>query len=1429
VSSKQENLTTEMVIGLSKRHTWAATGVSDYPPRDPLVGQSRFFKRYRTFIHTVDQDADNFAHVFAVEAEWGRGKSRLGHELIAQINDCSKGWFVRDTDGSLKDQQLFDQATQDKYLALYIRYSQVASDYQNSDNWFGFGLYNALLPLATGKFDGSIQSKIAEQALRRLEPAGFYAGQLADKLELDRHYSDEALYEEEGLVVRLVQAAYGYLQQFGIQYVLVVLDELETVAEAATFGLEQDDTKRLDGQAIRLIGKAIKEEDPRRKLPWLRYVALCSPLLGQQLREIQSVARRFELVELEHNAFADVSDYVAQLKAERRLGFDYPTGLVEAAYAMSGANFGWFNVIMANVDAVLAQYDAAAKPMPAVGELFDAVSESSGRVAEYVLDAHAIEGIKTGDHELRSIARALLYAQLPVPLGQCAPRSKELLLLPNEDSEPVASLYRKIPFDALKCRQALEDAKFKREKDEWLYPAVEQALNLTVLLQNLRTFAINEPEADVLLVPLLRSEFKHLLSLLYDHSAVEFAADALWQKLIGNELQLPDEDATHIGPSVAMLLRLDLRYRNRQNSSMIFRDPAHADAHETAMKRFLQEGSHNPPLRFQVRLTGLFRLLDKNWQYAQAPYPNKDGLSIQLSLRGQGPGQRGGLLFCDALKLHPDNLAWFSWVNNREELGHLHSLAGLRRHDDGRFPVMAFTASTHLMEQYNRGDVSDLLKDDLLLYYLNPSEVDQLERIGLLPEYCTGFDLTETALTSKFKNKLNALRDFAYQAMSQWRQRLNQQGMIAWPLRPTGKLTSQERDLLFRAWKLFAIDEPGLQGLNDIEIKHGIDAEQIAGLLQRLALPSRMLAQGFAANEHAGLFTDLANPQQAQVHVPPFLARIANPSKSQEWTLDKAKRDWYWGYLSQPGSGLTTKTVFDDWLWWCGELHLLQMEDAASSQAKWIPYPRSKFDNAITEAKNWFESSAADGYKAAVAKLERVFGYDRIPGLFAPLGKSPLGTETVEANDQLQAARQRFERLKIDEEGLVGEETLPRIAEKLPGFLQGRSEVLARVSCVKPLMLPVISLGNINTLRLDDKMQSLYQRIEQARLFAEYVEKAANHINHRIDALIGHIEADCTGLTYFPKSLFTLSLQTVKNILAGALQQQNDSATSKTEGKASSDTLLHYLRSLQLDKAAERLRLLGDEAGVNIDSGVQQAFAEITGNILSAYRASKEKYENVTKYLSELQARSADAKRLLEPLPADYTTPEHLQETAALQQKLVLISDAFEDLGETAKNEREKFREQARKGQFSAIRDSPGRLMSPLHSQLHPLGGAIQKIENAIQAYRVSKLAAVNDEVPQTLLPLFLACSEPAPQPIDLDQIKDLSLHDTQMYLDAQSLKWVKRVNQLLSGTGLDAAAWRELAIVIAAGGNPAIDVTVQDRLVGKGILKVRLSFGGGV
>lgn len=1425
---KDMNLTPEYVTELARRHRWAATGVSDYPPRDPLVGQSRFFRRYRTFIRTVDQEADNFAHVFAVEGEWGRGKSRLGYELIAQINDCSRGWYVRDSAGQLESATLFDDAARrDEYLGLYIRYSQIASDYQNSDNWFGFGLYKALLPLATKVFDHSIQSEIARQALRRLEPMGFESARLAEHLEIDRRHSDETLYYDPHLVTGLVQAAYGYLQGFGIRYLLVVLDELETVAEAATFGLEQDDAKRLDGQAIRLIGKAIKEEDPRRKLPWLRYVALCSPLLGQQLREIQSTARRFELVELEPNAFADVSDYVARMKRDGKLGFDYPTGLIEAAYAMSGANFGWFNVIMANVDAVLDEFAGAGRGIPAVGELFDAVLESSGRVAEHVLDHQAIAGIDTRDRELLTLARTLLFGQLPVPLDACEPRMRELLAHENEDSEPVASLYRRVYWDPLDCRRALEEAKFQRNKDEWFYPSVEQGLNLAALLQNLRTFAINEPDAGALLIPLAQSEFKHLVGLLYDHPAAEFAADALWQKLVGSEKQLPDEEATHIGPSVAMLLRLDLRYRSQQRNSMIFRDPGYADAHEQAMKAFDKACGKDARLRLRTRLIGLFRLLDKHWHYADEPYPNREQLMVQMAPRGQGRGQQGGLLFCDGLKLHPNNQAWFAWVGSKDELNRLHELVGRVRSDTGRIPVMAFTGSVGVMDAYTRGSVSESLKDDILLYYLNSSELDVLERIGLLPQYCQGFELKDEAFTTRFKSRLNSIRDFAYSAIHNWRQRLDERGLIAWPLRPASRLNEQDRELLFRAWTLFAIEQPGLGGLHALTPEHGVDAEVLAGLFGRLQVGSKVLAQGYGKDEHAGLFIDLEQPSRAQARLPAFLARIGNPGKPRSWTLDDAREQWYWGYLWS-GTGLSAKSVFEDWMWWCTALHLLKIEDYSARSPRWIPLPRAALDNALVEADNWLNGDDPDAYPATVGMLERVYGKDHIPGHFAPAKAVTPGTQTVEALDRLERARRRFEQVKREEEALTDRDPddLDTVLDTLPGILRGRSEILHLLDGVRPADPPRVRIDNVRTLSLEDRSVSLYERIERARLFAEYVERCRGRIDARAAELIDGIHADPEARPPFPIRLFTLSLETIRNILAGALERTTATETQQTEAGAGSDTLLHFLRSLQLDKASERLELLGREVGYDPHSDACRPIAEVDGYIMQTFRQLKTRYNSVREHAEQVEKRIEAALRILEPLPEDYPETTHPSDLVALKQKHQLIEDDFEALDEQVDELRNPLVQKARKGQFAALRDIPDRLLNTIHQQSMILGGQLQKIENTIQAYRNERLAAINGGLRVIINPLFKACGEEPVPALPLSEVAELCLHDLNVETDLREAHWRERAERRLEGTGISLTRWWQIAEALLNRQQPVLSAAEQEQLVARGILRVQVAFG---
>ncbi|MEH2743568.1 hypothetical protein QE247_27485, partial [Klebsiella pneumoniae] len=122
-----------------------------------------------------------------------------------------------------------------------------------------------------------------------------------------------------------------------------------------------------------------------------------------------------------------------------------------------------------------------------------------------------------------------------------------------------------------------------------------------------------------------------------------------------------------------------------------------------------------------------------------------------------------------------------------------------------------------------------------------------------------------------------------------------------------------------------------------------------------------------------------------------------------------------------------------------------------------------------------------------------------------------------------------------------------------------RAEVLELVAKVKPLNSSKPMLKDAHILSLEDKTTSLYQRIEQACLFAEFVERSAERINNRLADLIIDVETECAPLTNFPKRLYTNTLRTIGHILDGALKDDTSSATGQKEQQADSDTLLHYL------------------------------------------------------------------------------------------------------------------------------------------------------------------------------------------------------------------------------------------------------------------------------
>ena len=1415
------------------KHKWASGGVSSYPLSHPIVGQGEFFETFKQFIHVTDNESEKFAHVFAMIAQWGIGKSRLAYELIAQINDTSPGWYVRDPAGSLTGAKLFyNDSDREQYLGLYIRYSQIANEYQNMDNWFGYGLYKALLPLARGGSDGSIQDRIAKEAGDRLMVLGFEETKLAEALELSANHTDEILYEDPILVTRLCQAAYDYLQQFGINYILVALDELETVAETSTYGLEDSEIKHLDGRAIKLIGKAIKEEDPRRKLPWLRYVALCSPAVGDELREIQSTARRFELVELSRNSFADVSDFVLALERDGQLSQTYPSGLVEAAYAMSGGNFGWFNVIMANIDERLRNRQGE-KDQPSVGTLFDECVKTSSRIRDHVLDHNAINELRLADRDAKAAARELLYSQLPVPLSQWRPEELKVLLTgTNEYDEPIALRYRRVEWDDLDCSKALSSAKFHRDKDKWYLTGVDQPLNLKQLLDNLSTYAVHESRQTqatsgkrILLIPLGQSEFIQLVGLLSPHPAAEYAARALWQSQIGSG-DLNESEATHIGPSIAMLERLNLRYRKQSLTSLIFRDPDQSTAHQQVM----QKRKNQPPEeRLREILTGLMRILDQNWKYD----PINAGLGNELVAIATSPGSRsgdkGGLINYNALKLHPKDRLILAWVRNIEELELLCHKASDQFLSQGKTPVLVFTPSRSLIDLFNNPS-SPVLKNAhsyLHLYQLNTSEELTFQRVGLPLSDCQDFELNSSNFNSSSSNRINSLLRSLEGEIKKWRQKLDAKGYIAWPLRPSGTpLKDSERNTLFKAWCYLILNQQPPRSLAQLDERQDVNA--VTEILQKLKISAKASAAGYGENERAMLFDNLDD--RAEAVFPPFLVRILEKLlQGSPWTQQVADREWFWGYSWQEAK---PKNTFIEWMSLACDLGFAaESSQGASSKDKTYSLKTcSELRNLINEANNWLN----DDYPKIVADMEVVFGEGKVRELFGALSGMRVGTKTANAVDKIKLAQNHLSALETAEGAFNFNASK---TEKEQVLLASGKRRLELIDAIKYVYLDdeyqrLSDDEYIKTLSFENDSEPLWRRIGRAKIFATKVLNLQKRISDRIDWLSNEMKSEVQGLSNFPTQLFTLSLEKIRNILEGALQTSTPQGSTARKQGTEAGTLGQSLKDLRVADAINRLAQLAREVGIDIDSSHEASLAEIDGQIVNGFCSFKQAYEHIYSQLTDAQVRLKLLTDELQDAPSDFDYPSDSPSLSELQKRLSLIEDAFitikdEDV-DRLRSDR-TYDTPAKLGNFQPLMQEAQKLIDTPKNQLKNLLGQVATLENAVTGYRRSLLNAKDvKSIERGLNALLKAKDQEQRQPLELPELKAAgSLKAVVAKLDERRGEWVQAANSLLASTNVSFERWRRIVEAFDEERDPQLTPEEDAVLVSRGFLIRTYRLGG--
>jgi hypothetical protein len=1412
-------------------HKWEPTGVTGYPITHPIVGQTDFYNKFKHWLPLVGDD--QFAHVFAVVAPWGVGKSRLGYEIVAQVNDASKGWKVRGSDGTLTDAQLFDSSKErDQYLALYIRYSQVANRQLNLDNWFAPAVYKALAPLARANFDASIQHQIARQALNRLEAEGFDPAALAKAMEVDQHGED--IYTDTALATRLCNAAFEVLKPFGINHVVVVLDELETAAERATGGMEAEEARAMDGKsitmlrkAVELLGrediemmsKAVKEEDARARFPWLRFVALCSPAIGDELKEVQSTDRRFEIVDLSRNAFSDVSTFVQSLQKEGRLLRTYSPGLVEAAYMMSGANFGWFNVIMAVVDQVLR--NAPDNKASDLAWIFQRAIEIQERIGRYVLDHRALDEIAL-DASARDRLARLLFGQQPRVSEAFGEAAASLLAAKNANGEEVALRYHKISWQKQECMQILTKNRFQRQSGTSKYaaPGIPEAIDLERLLDDLATLAVHEGDEQGkdgsyhLLIPEQLSDFLDLLDLIHPHPAAEETGRTLWMGLIGPNDAFQDE-ATHIGPSVKMLRRLDIRLR-KASVGAVLREPNENEAFSKAQEntRFNEEE------RAKRVLTGGFRLVDQSWDYDFEPAGLGDKVTALKT-------PKNGFVECKAFWLHPKGQAVFAWVGGDDALRDLAQAVASdhRKHGQGRYPVLAFTTDYGLPERFEKSGDSIFKKarNSIVVVHLNSGEESALSSVGFPTSEWNGFRLRKEGFTTRFSERLSRIRGPIEKRIREWRQEVSRRGEIAWPIRPNGTLKDESMKKLTDGWRTVMLEHGG-KALGDVGSTSGLD---YAGILQELGkqgLSPAAIPKGYNPEEDIARFWTGEGPE-ARPEVPPFFLKSValqlfnNPGLPL--TIDSVKPNWFWGYTWDNNK---TTDIFRQWMAIACDLGWAEPDASVKRKTPYTFVPRESLRGEWDAANNWLHDD--DKYPRIVKELSELLGQGLIEQWFAP-GK---GSKYQNATKKLEEAGKMLDELDTLESNPpeADDDTAADWFVNVTRLRLQSKEAIHQVFSKQEYEELPEDLDR-PTLQLNEEDRPLWERIRQAEYFGKAVRRIAKQIRERIPSLGEEIRAAATEIPSFPIALFTRPLSKLDSIVDAGLTGEDPSSTTKRVQHAKPDTLAYYLKDMKINDAMDALLKLAREVGVGERPSDAVGLDEIQGDIVSGFRDLKERYGKARSDLMSLTDRLQTLETAFNHAPLDFKAPsgtsfDELKDRpedieGALNQSL---QDVVDELLEDHDKEMNL-------GRFGPLmREARKILLDSAERALKGLEGKVRTLENTVTAYRQELLKDEKLHLHRDGLNALRGVKGIAKAELPvLSDLENRSLHDGRVHINGLATTWAQEGEAALSEAGVSFAEWLDVYGTVKKQEDPTLATEKIEGLVKLGYLRRVYAIGG--
>jgi len=1112
---------------------WSPYGTSDFPLNQPMVGQKEFYNIFRSFTKTMK--TAGMATIFPLISKWGIGKSRIGFEIISESLGMEKGWIIND-DGEQKKVRIYKPNFEDKVLPLYIRYSQMCHQDLIGDNWVAYGIYTALSYLSK-ESDGSIQGKIMECIQDALLPIGFDKEKLSGILELGSVNLDDLVINRDKLD-KLTRSGIEYIKKFNIENILIVCDELETAGEIAKYGIEKDKEiqSKIDGEAIQVITNAIKHEDPRKKYPEAAFLLLCSTVIGGSIQGIGALDRRTEMYEMIQNSFADILDFTEYISKNEFIP-EYPKGIIEAAYTIAGGNFGWFNVIMHDVDQKLE--DETVKKD--AGFIFENILNSSFRFKDSLIDKPAFDYIQCDDRFRQKIKHALLK-QLP--------DKKE-----NYTEDEIKSMFESKDIEGGKLFKEFYKVKLKKEdlgvyliKQGYKNDIGDNFINsfggsfdLAVLLRSLKTFSISVDENEYI-AGKEEETFLDQIRMLYPKEEAEEAAIYIYSYII-DKLQMDDVyDAEYIGPNFAYLSRLDKRYRVEKDNFGYVPDTEK----NKEIEKLIAERNKNKKEEVKRILSGVCRVLELS-------YPEESFFSINEVDCVRTKVENGPFL-----DVHGEKIIDIIWGKDGEKLKDV--LLDNKLIKDGVHPVIVISDSV-IGPEYTEKFIQEKYEGIgkcLIFVNITRLQKDILEAISVDKEH---LDIRENknGITPILRERVRKVRDYFKIKANEWFERIDGEG---WILRPIiyKKNTDEQINILSTAFKRMLIHNLDFEELGS---KKGVklsDAEytELTMVLKNVTIGRIHEGEGY---KETRLFIK-EDDNKFSIDIPPCVNRILKFNANSNKSIIEYENKFFFSLIKE----VKLKKIVDQWLLFMTSLNLLiRTKDGFIGRISSYEY-----NGKYSLVKKWLEDDC-------IKEIERMKKVINGPYLKV-LEENQIPYYKV----QLQDAEKIKNSIKIE----ILEERDNNLRDNFKYIISKTEEFNALCNQVYNReiydSIKTYNPNIIKDIKIDDKEKPLWFRIKHIRLFIDYINNLKVPAENNIHEKIKEIKDNCTYEGFMlPISPVTNKLQKYCNELQYSTDYDKMASTEIGTMVSYISTLAYRLKDGDFSGSAKRIEEILEDCGLD--------------------------------------------------------------------------------------------------------------------------------------------------------------------------------------------------------------------------------------------------------